>query len=225
MCGRYTVTNFRLINLEAALAGMLDPAQPGVSTSYNFAPSQPVNAVRGEGDGKYHFLKLKWGLVPAWAKDPKIAYSAINARAETVDTKPAFRSAFRRRRCLIPASGWYEWQQQPSGKQPWYIHMRDNSDMAFAGLWEKWERAGKVLETCTIIVTEANDAIAPIHDRMPVILEPTDYQHWLDESVTEAALLKPLLRPYRRDRLAAHPVSRRVNAVVNNDPALIEPLE
>ena len=222
MCGRFTVTNSRLINLEAALAGKLYPVHPGVETSYNIVPSQPIQAVRGEGDGIYHFVKLKWGLIPAWSKEPKVTYSTINARADTIDTKPAYRSAFRKRRCLIPASGWYEWQQQPSGKQPWYIHPHDNTDLAFAGLWEKWERDGKVLETCTIIVTESNEAVRPIHDRMPVILEPIDYQHWLDESVTDPGLLKPLLRPYKRDRLVAHPVSRRVNQVSNDDRSLIE---
>ena len=224
MCGRFTVTNSRLINLEAALAGKLYPAQPGVETRYNIAPSQPVYVVRGEGDGKYHFLQLKWGLVPAWSKEPKVKYNTSNAKAETIETLASYRTPFRKRRCLIPATGWYEWQPRPSGKVPWYLYMGDHSDFAFAGLWEKWEKKGQILETCTIIVTDACESIREIHYRMPVILDPIDYEHWLDPGISDPALLKPLLRPYKRDRLVAHPVSRRVNQVSNDDRSLIEPV-
>jgi len=205
---------------------------------YNIAPSQPVLAViaggggsgAGGGNRATHF---QWGLVPSWAKDPAIGAKMINARAETVADKPAFRAAFRRRRCLIPASGFYEWQSQPGNgerggpKQPFWIAAADGGLLAFAGLWERWQGAdGSELETCSIVTTEANAALRPIHHRMPVILAPADLEAWLDvgdETATAAAAA--LLRPAADAALTAWPVSRRVNNVRNDDAELIAPAD
>ena len=152
---------------------------------------------------------LRWGLIPHWAKEEKIGYRMINARAETVAEKPSFRVALRRRRCLIPATGFYEWKAVPGGKQPYNIQLVDGGLFAFAGLWERWQGdAGQVVESCTIIVTEANKAISPIHDRMPVILDPSDYKSWLDPQLQDSASLQPLLRPCPPNRINSYPVSR-----------------
>ena len=152
------------------------------------------------------------GLIPAWAPEPRIAYSTINARAETAADKPAYRQAFRRRRCLIPADGFYEWRKLGNRKQPYSIAPADGNPFAFAGLWERWERDGQVLESGTILVTQANALIAALHDRMPVILDPADEARWLDPAVTDPAALRPLLVPCPPERLRLWPVSPAVNA-------------
>ena len=162
----------------------------------------------------------RWGLIPSWAKDLKIGYSTINARAETVDTKPSFRSAFKKRRCLVPADGFYEWQKVDSSKQSYRITLKDEGIFAFAGLWELWKGEEKI-ESFTIIVTDANDFLRPIHDRMPVILEPADYDFWLDGEVQSVETLKGLLKPYSSEKMTTYPVSKRVNSPKNDDPACI----
>lgn len=200
-----------------------------VAPRFNIAPTQPVLAIipsqTGKGNEATHF---QWGLVPTWAKDVSIGSKMINARAETVAEKPAFRHAFRRRRCLIPASGFYEWQGRPSGpKQPFWISAADGGLLTFAGLWESWMSAdGSELETCTIITTTANETLAPIHARMPVIVAPADFQTWLDVSdETATAAASALLRSAADDVTTAQPVSTRVNSVRNDDASLIEPGE
>jgi putative SOS response-associated peptidase YedK len=167
---------------------------------------------------------LRWGLVPSWAKEVKSGYSMINARAETVADKPAYRTAFRLRRCLIPADGFYEWRQTGDGKQPYHIRMKDGAVFAFAGIWERRERDEGVIESCSIIVTAANDAIRPVHDRMPVIVAPRDYASWLDPELRDPGKVNPYLRAWPADEMEAFPVSSRVNRPANNDAGCIEPL-
>lgn len=167
---------------------------------------------------------VQWGLVPSWAKDPKIGNRLINARAESVADKPAFRAAFRRRRCLVPADGYYEWQKRPGGKLPFLIHLPHDRPFAFAGLWEAWRPPGsdESLYTCTVITTDANERTRPIHDRMPVILNPEHYNLWLDPKLQDASKLQPLLRPLESSELHADPVSTRVNSPRNDDPGCVE---
>ncbi len=191
-------------------------AVPEAGASYNVAPSQKIPAVR-VADRHREMVPLRWGLIPSWAKETKVGYRMINARAETVADKPAYRAAFRRRRCLIPADGFYEWQQSGAGKQPWYFRMKHHGVFAFAGLWEHWQGKDEVIESCSIIVTGANDTVRPVHERMPVIIDPSDYEQWLDPRIQQADSLKALLRPYPADAMSAYPVSKRVNSPANND--------
>jgi putative SOS response-associated peptidase YedK len=175
---------------------------------------------RAEGDQR-EFVWAQWGLVPRWAKDPKIGNSMINARSESAAEKPAFRDAFRRRRCLVAADGFYEWKKLGAKtKQPYYFHMRDGRPFGFAGLWE---RCGE-LESCTILTTTPNELCATVHDRMPVILSPNDYDRWLDPAMTDAAELQPLLDAYPAEEMLATPVSTHVNNVRNIDESCIVPV-
>jgi putative SOS response-associated peptidase YedK len=167
---------------------------------------------------------LRWGLIPFWAEDPKIGYSTINARAETVATKPSFREAVKKRRCLVVADGFYEWQKTDGQKQPYLIHLKDNSPFAFAGLWERWKRGEQAIESCSIIVTEPNAVLEPIHDRMPVILSPDDYGLWLDPDVEDGKRLQSLLRPYPPDEMEAYPISTLVNNPGNDQQECVEPV-
>ena len=176
-------------------------------------------------DGVRRASRLRWGLIPHWAKDGKMGYATINARAETVAFKPAYREAFRRRRCLIPADGFYEWQVQPDGKtrQPFFISRADGSPLALAGLWERWcPPQGDPVESCTIIVTTANTLIAPIHERMPVLLEPDAFATWLDPCNDDTRSLTRLLCPCPAERLQAVRVSQRVNNPRHDDAGLIQ---
>jgi putative SOS response-associated peptidase YedK len=169
---------------------------------------------------------LRWGLVPFWSSGPDSGYRMINARAETVAEKPAFRAAFRRRRCLIPADGFYEWRSQGPGKakQPYWITLAEGGPMTLAGLWEHWEgEGGETVESCTILVGPANERMAPLHDRMPVILAPSDRDLWLDPGMHDPAALRPLLRPYPSEGITTTPVGRRVNSPANEGPELIAP--
>lgn len=197
---------------------------PNLQPRFNIAPSQDIAAVRDTDSGR-ELVLLHWGLIPHWAKEEKTGYRMINARAETVEQKPAFRSAFRRQRCLIPASGFYEWQAGPAGKQPYAIGREDGGVFAMAGLWEHWENPeGRVIESCTIIVTSANAALKTIHDRMPVILQEADYDTWLDRDIQDPAEIKPLLRQYPASLMKAYAVSRRVNSPQNDDAQCIAPV-
>lgn len=222
MCGRYaSYKQDRLRPIEEALDHHLyiDP----LPARYNIAPSQPVIIVRPAAAGGFEAALATWGLVPGWSKEPKVGYSTINARAESVAKSPAFRSAYRHRRCLVPADGFYEWQVVPGQKlkQPYFVHMADDAPFAFAGLWERWEREDKVLESCTILTTGANPLMATIHTRMPVILAPEDYRNWMQGDADGAAAL---LKPYPAGKMAAHRVSARVNSPRNDDEQCVAPL-
>lgn len=220
MCGRYTL----FTPLERFIERFHLSTLVNLAPHYNIAPSQSVPIVR-ESDGGRELAMLQWGLVPFWAKQVKTSYQMINARAETVATKPAFKNAFRQRRCLIPADGFYEWRAGPHSKQPYYISLKDNDLFAFAGLWERWEGGtSEVIESCAIIVTAANELIQPIHDRMPVILEPEDYALWLNNESFDAARLNALLQPYPAEQMQAYPVSSRVNSPKNDDQGCVTPL-
>lgn len=214
MCGRYALHSSPEV---VALAFGL-PAVPAFQPRWNIAPTLPVLVVRDE-DGRRAAATVKWGLVPRWAKDPSMGARMNNARAETVAEKPSFRDAYRRRRCLIPANGFYEWKLEHGLKQPYYVHPSSGELFAFAGLWERWEGPGGPLETCAVITTEANTAMAPVHDRMPVIVAPSQYGEWL----SGARPLQPLLVPCPPEAIAIRRVSRAVNDARRDGPALIEP--
>jgi putative SOS response-associated peptidase YedK len=209
MCGR-----FALYSDPSILARRFDAAPPaGLSPRYNVAPIQSVSILREE-QGRRHFSMVRWGLIPHWAKAMDTGFSTINARAETVAEKPTFRDAFRRRRCLIPADGFYEWQPRPRVKikRPWFVALRERAPMAFAGLWESWNHPeGGTVESCTIIVTDANELMHGIHERMPAILGPWDWDAWLDPEARDARRLLDLLRPYPHAEMMAWPVSLAVN--------------
>jgi putative SOS response-associated peptidase YedK len=176
-----------------------------------------------EHDGQRHVELMQWGLIPHWAKDPRIGFQMINARAESVAEKPAYRRPLRRQRCLVPASGFYEWQASSAGKVPYYMYRKDDGLFAFAGLYDIWhDAAGQPVQTFTIITTQPNSLVAPIHTRMPAILSPDTEAIWLDASVHDVTRLTALLRPYPVADLAAHQVSRRVNSVKNNDVSLLD---
>jgi putative SOS response-associated peptidase YedK len=218
MCGRYTLSTpaGRL-----AEEFRLDDAVE-IPPSYNVAPTQQVAAVLEE-EGKRRLEMLRWGLVPSWADDPEIGARMINARSETAAEKPSFRSAFRRRRCLIAADGFYEWKRENGSKQPYYFHMREDRPFAFAGLWESWEKDGDgALRSCAILTTRANSVLDGIHDRMPVILPSESYDAWLDPDAEKEELAE-LLIPYPGDDLETYPVGRFVNSPRNNDERCIEP--
>lgn len=225
MCGR-----FALISDTEALAEQfgVSPASaaalPPAVARYNIAPTQPVLAIRHNADQQPEFTFFRWGLIPSWAKDVSIGNRMINARAETVTEKPSFRTAFKRRRCLIPADGFYEWQRTNGSKQPMYIHAADERPFALAGLWEVWRSPdGDAIQSCTILTTSPNDFMAPIHNRMPVIIEPEDYEMWLDPG-PQPDQAQHLLRPYPAEKMAAYPVSTIVNNPRHDAPDCIAPL-
>jgi len=216
MCGRY-----ELHTQPAALALAFGvPFPPHMRPRYNIAPMQDVPVIRRTPAGERELVDVRWGLVPRWAKDPAIGNRMINARAETLADKPSFRTALKKHRCLIPADGFYEWKQTPSGaKQPIHIGMKDHSPFAFAGLLERWlSPAGEVLDTCTIITTQSNALLSPLHDRMPVIVAPVAFDRWLDVANDDTAAL---FAPYPADAMTYYPVSTRVNSVRNDDAKLI----
>jgi putative SOS response-associated peptidase YedK len=208
----------------AAQFGLFE--MPPFTPRFNIAPTQPVPVVRcspENRDSEREFVWLRWGLIPSWAKDPAIGNRMINARAETVAQKPSYRAAFRRRRCLVVADGFYEWQRAGRQKQPYFIRMRDDRPFAFAGLWEAWEGADhSALETCTLLTTEPNELMQPIHNRMPVILAADAYEQWLDPAGQEADSLSRLLGPYPPDEMVAYPVSTYVNSPTHDGARCIE---
>lgn len=221
MCGRFTLRT-RTTALAEQFGGE-PPAELG--PRYNIVPTQSVAIVRAWPEvGGRQWQMVRWGLVPSWAKDVSIGNRMINARAETIADKPSFRTAFRRRRCLVPADGYFEWQKTDSGKQPFYLHLDDDRPFAMAGLWESWVNpaTSQPLETCTIITTQANQVTRPIHDRMPVILSAGDYDLWLDPQVQDANRLDALLRPFEGSGLRADPVETYVNSPRNDDPRCVD---
>jgi len=219
MCGRFLLKS-PVVELQGAF-GFVE--RPNLEPRFNIAPTQTVAIVRlrANGDGRELAL-VRWGLVPAWAKEPSIGSRMINARAEGIATKPAFRAAFRQRRALVLADGFYEWRKVEGAgrKQPMLIRRRDHAPFAFAGLWERWRGPDGSLETCTIVTTAANALLAPIHDRMPVILGPADHEAWLDPARPNG---EALLRPCPTEELEAVPVSTRVNSPRHDDATLLEP--
>lgn len=222
MCGRFTLT-VDPADLQEIVPGLVITDR--YSPRYNIAPTQPVAVIVNDPQPKlYYFI---WGLIPSWSKDPQIGSQLINARAETLTEKPAYRNAFRQRRCLIPADGFYEWRTIPGEriKTPYYVHMKDGQPFAFAGLWEIWRKLeGSEVRSCTIVTTEPNDLIRPIHNRMPVILSPEHYATWLNPQYANLENLRSLLIPYPHDTLEAYPVSRLVNSPENDKPECIRPV-
>ena len=202
---------------------------PNMAATYNAAPTQNIAVVRLDRDGRRSLDLLRWGLIPSWAKDRSIGPRLINAMAETVASKPAFRDAFRHRRCLVPVDFFYEWQKSGSGKQPkqpYAIGLANGAPMALAGLWERWNdpEEGAVLHSFTVITGPPNELVAPIHNRMPVILPRESWRSWLGEDRTEAGDLLALLRPYPASGMHAYKIAARVGNVRNNDPELLAPV-
>ena len=219
MCGRFAF--FAPPDTIARQFGLTDP--PSLEPRYNISPTQPVPVVRRDQDGGSGLNLLRWGLIPRWAKDPSIGNRMINARAETVSEKPAFREAFARRRCLILASGFYEWGETPSGKRPFFISRSDEEIMGFAGLWESWRsEANQVVESCVIITTNAAPNLAGIHERMPVVLAPDTQTVWLADGAAPENCLAAL-RSGVAEGLAIRPVERTVNNPSNDGIELIRP--
>jgi putative SOS response-associated peptidase YedK len=224
MCGRFVQTESArhyadYFEVDVVKVEDLAPA-------YNVAPTDTVYAV-AKHDDQRQLGAFRWGLIPWWAKDRKIAARNINARIETVATKPTFRDAFERKRCLIPADGFYEWQRRPDGKLPHFIYSADRRPLAFAGLWASWKdpETQERVQTCTILTGEPNELVEPIHNRMPVALTQNVWDRWLDPANRDADELFGILNAAARPRLAEHPVSTLVNKVANNIPELIVPLE
>jgi putative SOS response-associated peptidase YedK len=217
MCGRFTLR--APASVVAAQFGLFE--MPPFTPRFNIAPTQPVAVVRyapEQAEPQRELVWLRWGLIPSWAKDAAIGNRLINARAETVAQKPAYRAAFRYRRCLVVADGFYEWQRTDGRKQPYFIRMRDDRPFAFAGLWESWQGTeDSPIESCAILTTEPNDLMEPIHTRMPVILAADDYRRWLDPAVRQPQPLEPLLRPFPGDEMVAYPVSTYVNSPTRDD--------
>ena len=219
MCGRYVV----ITNPEALRALFRYFEQPNFPPRYNVAPTQPVPIVRVV-EGKRAFALVRWGLIPPWVKDPRAFSLLINARGESVNQKPAFKNAMKRRRCLFPADGFYEWERGAERKQPWFVRLKSGIPMAFAGLWESWMGPnGEEMETAAIITTAASPSIAHIHDRMPVIVAPEAFDFWLDPNV-DGEMAAAMIAPAPDALLEAYPVSRAVNRTANDSAALLEPL-
>jgi putative SOS response-associated peptidase YedK len=223
MCGR-----FLLATPPSAVAELfgIDQVEIDWPARYNIAPTQMVPVIR-QRDQKRTLSLLRWGLVPSWADDPSIGNRMINARAESIDTRPAFRSAFQQRRCIVPADGFYEWKKLgPRRKQPMAILAADRQLLALAGLWERWRPRDQPdapwLETCTILTCPPNDLLREVHDRMPVVLERQDVARWLDPAVQLAAALKPLLAPCPSQRLTMYPVGPYINTPQHDDPRCLE---
>jgi putative SOS response-associated peptidase YedK len=233
MCGRFTLrTPLSVLISHFDLDISADRQLMLFEPRYNIAPTQEVLVIRADPqDGHRSPAMLRWGLIPSWTKELASGPPMINARAETLAEKPTFRTAFRSRRCLIPADGFYEWQKVPDGgrakKQPFYIHCPDHTPFAFAGLWETWkskpsaDQTPLAIESCTIVTTAANTTLSNVHDRMPVILTPGDYAAWLDPSLQDPTALQHLLEPCSNDELVVEPVGTHVNRVANDDPRCI----
>jgi putative SOS response-associated peptidase YedK len=221
MCGRFTLRTptpvlVRTFRLHAA---------PELTPRYNIAPTQQVAVVRHRSDStSRELVPMHWGLIPSWAKDPSIGGRLINARCETAATKPSFRAAFRRRRCLIAADGYYEWKKVGRQKQPYYIRLRDERPFGMAGLWEAWRGSGEsdpALLSCTVLTTDANSLTRDLHDRMPVILPEHDWDLWLDSTCEDPAEVAPLLGPYDSGEMQLQPVSRYVNNARHEGPECV----
>lgn len=217
MCARYTFFSVSLFEQEFGVNA------DGVEAQYNIAPTDVVPGIVDRGNGR-ELLFFQWGLVPSWAKDPSIGQKLINARGETLGEKPSFRAAFKRRRCLLPTDGFFEWKGEKGHKQPLFIHLEPSHPFAFAGLWEEWESPDGALVTCTIVTTEPNALIQTFHTRMPVILDRGNYDAWLDHKNEDVRSLTSLLAPYPAERMAMYPVSRSVSNPRFKEPLTIVPV-
>ncbi|MGB7264228.1 MAG: SOS response-associated peptidase [Terracidiphilus sp.] len=223
MCGRFARRSTREVLADWFGVDLED--LPPFAPSYNIAPQSVQPIVRlGRDTGDREFALMRWGLVPFWARDAKIGYSTINARAEEAAAKPAFREALRKRRCLVPADAFYEWEHSdPKNKRPFAFALRSGQPYAFAGIWESWRpKEGQPIETFSILTTDANQVVEPIHNRMPVILDPKDYDRWLEPATIERLPLD-LLRAFPAEQMISWPVSSRVGNVKNNEPDLLDP--
>jgi len=220
MCGRYTITSAP----EAIRALFRYPEQPNFPPRYNVAPTQPIPIVRSV-EGKRQFALVRWGLLPSWVKDPKTFALLVNARGESITDKPAFRAAMKRRRCLIPADGFYEWKAVAGRKQPFFVRLKSGAPMAFAGLWECWTGPnGEELETAAIVTTNANRTLSAIHSRMPVIVPPEGFDLWLNCAEVDAQTAAALIAPAPDNLLEAYVVSTAVNRTANDNAKLVERL-
>ena len=234
MCGRYTLHS-SAAEIADHFAIPADRIPDGLGPRYNIAPTQDVPAAGPSPEGQRGLALLRWGLVPHWADDPSDFSSLINARSETVHEKPAFRGAFARRRCLLPADGFYEWRPEGGAKQPYHLRMPGGELFALAGIWERWSEGdaggngedggGRTVESCAILTTDAAPEIAGLHDRMPVIVPPEAYDRWTDRSITDREPLQDILASPDETPLEYYPVSRRVNSPSHDGPDCIEPLE
>jgi putative SOS response-associated peptidase YedK len=225
MCGRYRMT--RADKLAQQFEILEEEIDVELTPRYNVAPGQMIAAVRQHREKPVRKLSsFKWGLVPSWAKDPNIGYKMLNARSETIADKPAYREAFKSRRCLIPADGFYEWKTEGKAKQPFHFGMKDDGIFALAGIWERWkDPKGSMLETCSILTTSPNALMEGIHDRMPVIVRPDDYDLWLDPGYKNTEGLAELLKPYDASVMKRYAVSTRVNSVKFDDPECAASIE
>jgi putative SOS response-associated peptidase YedK len=222
MCGRFT-----LVAPGEAIAELFDLTEiPSLVPRYNIAPTQPIAAVRlSQSTGDRELSYFHWGLIPRWAKDIKIGSRMINARSETAAEKPSFRAAIKYRRCLVPADGFYEWQKVNGGKQPVRIQMKNGDPFAIAGLWENWISSdGSEIDSCTLLTTEPNDLLRAVHNRMPVLLHPDDFDRWLDTNSYPVPEVQDLLHPFPAEDMTFYPVSKHVNSPGNDDPLCIQPL-
>ena len=221
MCGRYRLSRRKQLIEEYFETENEVDWEP----RYNIAPSQPVGIIRQDpSKPERHFSLARWGLIPSWATDSSIGFKTINARAETVADKPAFRDAFVSRRCLLPADGFFEWSRRGKEKQPFHFGMQDDSLFAFAGLWDRWkDPSGTVIESCTVLTTTPNSLLTDVHDRMPVILRRDNYDLWLDPGFKDVKALAEVLAPFDASLMRSFPVSSRINAVANDDPACVVP--
>jgi putative SOS response-associated peptidase YedK len=221
MCGRFTLVT----PVDTLVEDFKISKAPKIGPRYNIAPTQDAPAVvMAKAQGEREFRLMRWGLVPGWAKDPAIGSRMINARAETISEKPSFRTALKKRRCLILADGFYEWIKEGKSKQPHHIRMANGKPFAMAGLWERWEKEGFApIDSCVIITTEANEMMAPLHHRMPVILEPEDYETWLDPDNQDVERILPMLKQYPSEKMEAIRVSKKVNNPTNDTAECLEP--
>lgn len=223
MCGRFTLRTAADAFVQYFLAGTLDVNFPSFKPRFNIAPTQMVAAVRFTIEEKPEACELRWGLLPSWAKDKKISHSMINARGETIAEKPAFRSAFKKRRCAILADGFYEWKADGKVKRPSYIHARDGAPFCFAGLWESWQSPDETIESTTIVTTSSNEFMRDLHDRMPVVLAPENLRRWLDPA-TPVEELHQLIRPVDNEFFVRHEVGTEVNSPRADRASFIEPI-
>jgi len=230
MCGRYVPPEVAEIEefWHIGRHNWRSPFEDIRHARYNVAPQQGnprsyVPVIRADADGVLELTDMQWWLLPFWSKEPRIKYNTFNARVENLATNSSFREPFKHRRCLIPAKGWYEWQELPTGKQPWFFQAADRSLLAFAGLWDHWEQEDQVIESCTIIVGEPNDAVRQIHDRMPLLI-PSDRQAaWLSHDLRDPVKLRALLEPAPDSAISFYRVSKNVGNTRNDGPGLIEP--